>query len=182
MGVRSLFVLAVLLAAAMAVPRMASTQDARAALSRFAGRFDNPLADDGASKIANAIETGISEMHAMRRFIAQRRLRENNPPIPAIELSVTGSGLMVDLSGGRRHATHAFDTWVSSLAPDGGRVEVLHRFANGQLIQAFRERNGGAEHVFALSPDGSELELTATITSPHIPRAISYSMTLQRAN
>src|SRR5262245_25038513 len=115
--VRFFFALAVLLSAMIAAPRMAVTQDARAALSRFTGTSDNPLAEDGARKISDATESGIAEMHAMRRFIAERRLRENNPPIPRIELSLTGTGIVVDLSAGRRHTTRAFDTWVMSAEP-----------------------------------------------------------------
>lgn len=172
-----------LVAAAVAAPHIAATQpSARVALERFAGRFENPLADDGASAIEQAIEAGIAEMHAMRRLIAERRLKENNPPISRMEFAVTGEGLMVGYADGRRHLTAALDTWTQSLTPDGSRVDVLHRFVGGRLVQALRERNGGAEHVFVLSPDGRELEMQATITSPHIPRPIRYAMTLERVN
>jgi hypothetical protein len=180
--VRALLVVMLLVAAIVAAPHIAATQvDVHSALARFEGRFVNPLPDDGAAAIERAIASGVAEMNAMRRFIAERRLRENNPPIPMVEVDVSGTGLTVGYTGGRRHATTALDMWVESLAPDGGRLEVRHRFSNGCLIQGLRERHGGAEHVFVLSADGQQLEMRATITSPHIPRPISYAFALERA-
>lgn len=181
-SVRFLSFIFLLCAVITSSPERASTQpDAQAILARFEGTFDNPAPDDGAAAIERAITEGIADMNAMRRLIAQRRLVENNPPIPSVSVSREGRRIIVDYARGRRHTTPGLGRWVPSRAPDGGRVEVSHRVDDGRLVQAFRERNGGAEHVFSLSEDGARLEMTATITSPHIPRPISYALTLDRA-
>jgi hypothetical protein len=180
--VRKLSFALVLCATLVALPGHAAMQSgADATLARYEGRFVNPAADDGRAAIERAIAAGIADMNVMRRFIAERRLLENNPPIPAVNVRVAGDGLIVDYSGGRRHVTPSLDTWVRTRAPDGGSLEVRHRFSNGRLIQAFREPNGGAEHVFKLSSDGTRLTLKATISSPHIPHPIAYQLVLTRA-
>jgi hypothetical protein len=103
-----------------------------------------------------------------------------NPPIPSVTITPRGEGLVIDYTGGRRNETQQLGTFASNPTADGGTVDVKHDVIGNRIRETYRERRGGAVHLFSLSGDGRELTLEATIRSPHLPAPISYSLVFER--
>lgn len=168
------------LVAALPVP--ARTQSgASTVLQRFEGRYENPLPDGGGARIRDAIEGVVVDMAPLRQNVARRRLLESDPPIPRITITTAGDGLVVDYTRGRRNETPRLGTFAPNPSAGGGSIDVKHDVVGSRLRETYRERRGGAVHLFSLSPDARQLTLEATIRSPHLPRAIVYTLVFERA-
>jgi hypothetical protein len=175
----ALVVAALALVASVASP--ASTQSNGAAvLQRFAGTYRSRLPDGGGALIRAAIESVVVDMAPARESIARRRLLASDPPIPSVTITPRGEGLVIDYTGGRRNETQQLGTFASNPTADGGTVDVKHDVIGSRIRETYRERRGGAVHLFSLSGDGRELTLEATIRSPHLPAPISYSLVFER--
>lgn len=171
--------LALALMAALASP--ASTQPAGSAvLQRFAGTYRSRLPDGGGALIRAAIEGVVVDMAPARESIARRRLLASDPPIPSVTITPRGEGLVIDYTGGRRNETPSLGTFAPNPTADGGTVDVKHDVVGNRIRETYRERRGGAVHLFSLSGDARELTLEATIRSPHLPAPITYTLVFER--
>lgn len=167
------------LVATLASP--ASTQSNGAAvLQRFAGTYRSRLPDGGGALIRAAIEGVVVDMAPARESIARRRLLASDPPIPSVTITPRGDGLVIDYTGGRRNETPSLGTFAPNPTADGGTVDVKHDVVGNRIRETYRERRGGAVHLFSLSGDGRELTLEATISSPHLPASITYTLAFER--
>jgi len=169
----------VALAGAFAPHASTQTEDA-SVLRRFAGTYRNPLTDGGGERIRSAIELVVGDMAPLRQSVARRRLVESDPPIPRITITLVGEGLVVDYTRGRRNETPRLGTFAENPSAGGGTIDVKHEVVGNRLRETYRERRGGAVHLFGLSADGRELSLEATIRSPHLPRPIVYTLVFER--
>ncbi len=172
---------ATLVVAGLAWAPPARTQSVPPApLARFVGSYRNAIADGSAASIREAIETVIAPMPEVRRRIAHRRLIASSPAIRGITMTSDGEGWVVDYGRGRRNATPRLGVFAENPAAGGGTVDVKHELVGDSLRETYRERRGGAVHLFALSNGGRTLTLEATIRSPHLPGPIRYEVTLER--
>ena len=119
-------------------------------------------------------------MAPARESIARRRLLASDPPIPSVTITPRGDGLVIDYTGGRRNETPSLGTFAPNPTADGGTVDVKHDVVGNRIRETYRERRGGAVHLFSLSGDGRELTLEATISSPHLPASITYTLAFER--
>jgi hypothetical protein len=176
------FVVTTLAGSAMLVPTASMQPAPDPVLRRFAGTYRNLLADHGNERIRTAIDGVVTQMGAMRQSLARTRLIASDPPIPRITITPLGEGLVIDYTHGRRNETPRLGTFAANRTAGGGTVEVMHEVVGNRLRETYRERRGGAVHLFDLSPDGRELAFEATIRSPHLPGPIVYALTFQRAH
>jgi hypothetical protein len=57
---------------------------------------------------------------------------------------------------------------------------VAAQVGKDQMIQTFKNDEGERTNVYKLSPDGKSLTLSATVKSPKLPKALTYSISFGR--
>lgn len=149
-------------------------------VARFAGTYRNRVDDGGEAIIRTAIELGVASMAPVRRSLAHRHLLVSDPPIARLTITPEGEGLSIAYRHDRHNRTARLGTFADNRAVGGGAVQVKHEVVGQRLRETYRESRGGAVHEFVLSPDGRTLHFEATITSRHLPSAISYRLEFAR--
>lgn len=134
----------------------------------------------GMDDIHAAILACTADMNFITRPIARYKLTNVNPAYQKITLSITPQQVSVKL-----------DDRVPILMPgngqeapwtreDGEKFMVAAHPQGNELVQTFRNDEGARTNVFKLSPDGKTLTLYVTVTSPRIPKPLTYTMTFGR--
>ena len=132
--------------------------------------------------VATAINAAVARMSFVTRPIARGRLTRTNAPYERIVISYSTS--QVSLTFDRRAAivTPANGTPTAWTREDGERFMVSTEWENGRLEQTFRADDGSRENVFTLSGDGATLTMNVTVTSPRLPRPLTYKLVYIRAS
>ncbi|GLH73625.1 hypothetical protein GETHLI_21270 [Geothrix limicola] len=130
--------------------------------------------------IAAAINTTVADMNFIKRPIARGRLTKLNPAYQKVAITISGAGVDVKLDD--RAPIHmppggAAAPWTRE---DGEKFMVAAQVSGDQLIQTFKNDEGERTNVFKLSPDGKVLTLSATVKSPKLPKALTYSISFGR--
>lgn len=160
------------------VPSRGSAQNP--VVERFVGSYRCELPDGGRAVIERAVDEGIAEMPGLRHRIARRRILEGDTPIPTITIARNGSGVVIDLTHGRRNASPRLGVFFTSHSATGDAIQVKHDVVGDRLRETYRDPDGGAVHWLDLSADGRRLRFSATITSPHLPGPIPYQLRFER--
>ena len=155
------------------VPLLATLTLAAQSLS---GTWHQTKTDD----IPAAIERCISGMFFIKRPIARGRLTKLNPAYKKVTLTLSDREVVVQLEDRAPIHMPANGQSVSWTREDGEVFQVAAHLNGNQLIQTFKNEDGERTNVFQMSPDGHTLTLGATVKSPQLPRALTYTITFGR--
>ncbi|CAN5616948.1 hypothetical protein BH23GEM7_BH23GEM7_22310 [soil metagenome] len=131
--------------------------------------------------INQAIERGIAGMNFVTRPVARGRLRKTNEPFGAITISRTPAEVAIATDGGAPVVTPADGSAVRWRREDGEVFQVSTALRDGVLRQTFVADDGQRENALSLSADGDTLTMRVTVTSPRLPRPVSYRLVYLRA-
>jgi hypothetical protein len=160
------------------LPNAAQADPSPASLT---GRWQNVADDDGRSAIHRAIDEAIEPMNFITEPIARGRLRDNNPPVPFLEIRRTDGEVAVQLGRSHRYEAPVGGPATQGTSPAGDDVRVRHRVRDGALVQHVHASRGKSTMVFKPSEDGSHLKVVMTIESSHLPRDVRYTLRFERS-
>jgi hypothetical protein len=127
-----------------------------------------------------AIQACTADMNFITRPIARYKLTNVNPAYQKITLSITPQQVSVKLDDRNPILMPASGQEAPWTREDGDKFQVAAHLGQGQLTQTFRNDEGARTNVFHLSPDGKILTLSVTVTSPRVPKPLTYTITFGR--
>ncbi len=139
--------------------------------------LDTAASDD----IEKAIEAAVEGMFF--KSVARKRLRKVNvPPYQRIVISYTQTE--VNITTDRRAAikTPANGRPVNWTRENGEKFKVSTVWEGGKLKQTFQGKEGQRVNLYSLSADGKRLTMEVGVTSPKLPRPLTYKMVYQRVS
>ena len=149
-------------------------------LSAQAQSLDGLWHRTGMDDIHAAIQACTADMNFITRPIARYKLTNVNPAYQKITLSITPQQVSVKLDDRNPILMPGNGQEAPWTREDGEKFQVAAHVGQGQLTQTFRNDEGARTNVFRLSPDGKTLTLFVTVTSPRIPKPLTYTMTFGR--
>jgi hypothetical protein len=152
-----------------------------AALAAFTGTYRLEDAAAVGKAIEQAIEQAIAPMNVITRTVARGRLRETNSPYQVVVFDIRDGAIRFTRDGGNPVLSDAVGTPVPWKREDGKLYEVTQAADGTTLRQCFRAEDGSRTNLFSLSEDAGRLTVAVTVTSPKLPKPLTYSMTLARA-
>lgn len=146
--------------------------------SGFVGTFN--AARQSEPHIEQAIEKAVAEMNFVTRPIARGRLKKTNPAYQRIRIGQEGAQISIQFDERKPVQMPADGSAIRWTREDGEVFDVSATHEGGALLQRFKAEDGERINRFSLSPDGAELTLDVTITSPRLPAPVKYTLTYQR--
>jgi hypothetical protein len=175
--------LAGVLALAAALPADASAQQS----SQLRGTWvlNREASDDVPAKIVDATRG----MNRIVGPVARRRLRATNTPYPRMVVHYDGQNVRIEMHERPTAASPANGQpvlWDRNTGQSCARVsedcvQLTTEWQGGRLVQTFRPEDGERRNVFAVGPDGDTLTMAVTVTSPRLPRPLTYTLVFDRA-
>ena len=149
-------------------------------LSAQAQSLDGLWHRTGMDDIHAAIQACTADMNFITRPIARYKLSNVNPAYQKITLSITPQQVSVKLDDRNPILMPGNGQEAPWTREDGEKFMVAAHVQGNQLIQTFQNDEGHRTNVFHVSPDGKTLTLFVTVTSPKIPKPLTYTMTFGR--
>ena len=136
------------------------------------------------------INEAIARMNVVVRQIARPRLRSTNVAYPRITMFYDNDNVRVDMQGRPSVSSPANgqpvlwqrETGRTCTPMRGDCVQVTTEWENGTLEQTFRAEDGQRVNVYTVSADGNTLTMNVTVTSPRLPRPLTYRLVYNRAS
>lgn len=136
----------------------------------------------GSDNVAAAINTAVARMNFVTRPIARGRLTRTNQPYRRIVIGYTPQQVTMTFDQRAAIVTPANGTPIKWRREDGEMLDVSTEWENGVLEQTFKADDGQRVNRYTLSDDGHTLTMHVTITSPRLPRPLTYKLLFARAS
>jgi hypothetical protein len=131
------------------------------------------------SKAEAAVEAVVSEMNALSRGIARRRLLDSSQPAKSMKLRLDGKSVRAVFDGRSYEATVGGSS-VRVTGPSGDPLDFKVRMKNEQLMLSFSGGKGGKKYVLRPTRDG-RVQMRVTIHSSSLPKSVVYQLTYKRS-
>lgn len=171
--------LAVVLAVAPALAASAAPAIAASAAPTLNGRFVRVASES--DNVNKAIDKAVAELNFVIRPIAHSRLEKTNVPYETIALAVGPKEVSITLDERAPLLTPASGTSVKWKREDGELFDVSTALKGNRLEQRFVAPDGSRLNSYTLDASGKKLTMAVTITSPKLPRPLTYEQVYQRA-
>jgi hypothetical protein len=167
---RSAYYLAVLLVLGLSTA-------ARAEEPTWVGIFVNDEQSD--ADIQKAIEAATADMNFITRPIARSRLKKTNSLAHRIAITRQGETITVRFDQRKPAGMPADGGVVKWTGEDGEQFDVFARAGDDRLVQTFKAEDG--QRVNSFTPeDAQRLRLEVQVTSPRLPKPLSYTVRYRR--
>lgn len=138
----------------------------------------NTAASDDVDK---AIEALVKEVFSWGRSRARNRLRKTNvPPYQRIVISYTEAEVSIATDQRLPLRTPLDGTRVDWTRDDGEKLKVSTVWESGKLKRTFKGEEGQRVNTYSISADGKTLTMQVSVTSPRLPRPLTYKLVYQR--
>jgi hypothetical protein len=135
---------------------------------------------EGSDDINRAIEQAVASMNFVTRPIARSRLRKVNVPYRTLRISHTPAQVTTIPDARAPVVSPGDGSTVKWRREDGELFDVSTSWEGASLRQSFKADDGQRVNVYSLSPDGRTLTMHVTVTSPRLPKPITYSLRYAR--
>lgn len=168
-----------LLAAAFLLAPPAVPAAAHAQAGSIAGSW---VLDRAASdNVDRAIATAVKDMNFVTRPIARGRLQKTNQPYQQVSIATAGANTVVTIDKQPARQAPSDGTPIDWTRADGEKMKLSMRWEDGRLIETFKPEDGQRVNAYSLSPDGQTLTMNVTITSPRLPKPLTYRLAFRKA-
>ena len=154
------------------------TTAARAEDPSWVGVFVNDEQSDAG--IQKAIEAAVADMNFLTRPIARSRLKKTNSMAKRIVISRQGETISVRFDERKPAEMPADGSAVKWTGEDGEQFDVFARTDDGRLVQTFKAEDGQRVNAFT-AEDAQRLTLEVQVTSPRLPKPLTYAVRYKRA-
>ena len=135
---------------------------------------------EGSDDINRAIEQGIASMNFLTRPIARSRLKKVNTPYRTLRISHTPAQVTTVADERAPVISPSDGSSVKWRREDGEVFDVSTTWEGASLRQSFSADDGQRVNVYSLSSDSRTLTLHVTVTSPRLPKPITYALKYAR--
>lgn len=133
--------------------------------------------------VLQQINAAVNRMNFVTRPIARGRLNRTNQPYQRLVIDFTTQQVSVTMDQRAAIATPANGTPIKWTRPEDNEVlDVSTEWENGALEQTFKAEDGQRVNSYSVSADGSTLTMNVTVTSPRLPRPLTYKLVYNRAS
>ena len=150
----------------------------RAEESSWVGVFVNDEQSDAG--IQKAIEAATADMNFITRPIARSRLKKTNTMAHRIAITRQAETVTVRFDERKPAEMPADGNVVKWTGEDGEQFDVFARTDNGRLVQTFKAEDGQRVNSFT-AEDAQRLTLEVQVTSPRLPKPLTYTVHYKRA-
>jgi len=130
--------------------------------------------------VMTAINAAVNRMNFVTRPIARGRLNRTNQPYQRLVIDFSQSQVSITMDQRAVITSPANGTPIKWTREDGEVLDVSTEWENGQLEQTFKAEDGQRVNVFSV--DGDTLTMNVTVTSPRLPRPLTYKLVYNRAS
>ena len=124
-----------------------------------------------------AVERAVAPLNVVVRQIARPRLRRTNQPYGRIVLNWSPTEVSITTDARSAIRTSPAGTAIRWRRPEDGEwLNVSTIWQGERLQQTFAAEDGQRVNLYTLSPDGRTLTLDVTVTSPRLPRPLTYRL------
>jgi len=146
--------------------------------------FSNSFIFVGGAKertaLDEAIERSLDGMIFIAKPIARPKLRKASRILPSFSFEFP-EGWIRSLTPGNPVAMSRDSGEVARFTSgDGEQLRLSQRFLGLKLVQDFSSSEGTRRNEYSISPNGSTMGLTVTITSSKLPQPLVYKLTYQK--
>jgi hypothetical protein len=151
---------------------------ARAEEPYWIGTFVNDEQSDAG--VQKAIEAAVADMNFITRPIARSRLKKTNSMAHRIAIVRQGETISVRFDERKPAEMPADGSVVKWTGEDGEQFDVFARVENARLVQTFKAEDGQRVNSFS-ADDPQRLALEVQVTSPRLPKPLTYTVRYRRA-
>jgi hypothetical protein len=151
---------------------------ARAEDPAWVGVFVNDEQSDAG--VQKAIEAAIADMNFITRPVARSRLKKTNTLAHRITITRQAETITVRFDERKPAEMPADGRAVKWTGEDGEQFDVFARADDARLVQTFKAEDG--QRVNSFTPeDAQRLTLEVQVTSPRLPKPLTYTVVYKRA-
>lgn len=151
---------------------------ARAEEPTWVGVFVNDEQSDAG--VQQAIEAAVADMNFLTRPIARSRLKKTNSLAHQIAITRQAATITVRFDERKPAEMPAEGGVVKWTGEDGEQFDVFARAEDARLVQTFKADDGQRVNTFT-PEDAQRLTLQVQITSPRLPKPLTYTVHYRRA-
>ena len=129
-----------------------------------------------APDLAKVIDAVVASMNFLARPIARSRLAHTNTAYGTLRIDQQPAEILIQTDQRAPQRMPADGQPVEWTREDGERFVISARRERGDLVQTFQARDGERTNVFHLDPASHTLTLSVTVTSPRLPRPLTYAL------
>jgi hypothetical protein len=129
--------------------------------------------------VAQAIQNVTSQMGFFKQGIAQKRLTATNVPAQTLVITQTVNDITIQADGGQAIKTPLNGTPVTVTREDGSQVQAASVWQGSMLQRSFTAQDGVRTNSYRLS--GNTLTESVQVTSPELPRPLTYQLIYHKA-
>jgi hypothetical protein len=144
----------------------------------WVGVFVNDEQSDAG--ILQAIDAAVADMNFITRPIARSRLKKTNSLAHRITIARQGETISVRFDERKPAEMPADGSVVKWTGEDGEQFDVFARVESSRLVQTFKAEDGQRVNSFS-AEDAQRLTLEVQVTSPRLPKPLTYSVHYKRA-
>jgi hypothetical protein len=153
---------------------------ARAQAGTIAGTYTFDRA--GSDNVDKAIATAVKDMNFVTRPIARGRLQKTNQPYQQVTIGTSGANTVVTIDKLPARQAPSDGTPVNWTRPaDGDKLKLSMQWDSTRLVETLKAEDGQRVNAYSLSPDGATLTMNVTITSPRLPKPVTYRLAYKKA-
>jgi len=164
----------VILTFALALPLLAQAADAP-----IAGTFVYTGGEAQKQSQQKAIEEGTKGMFPIAIPIARGEISKRNQVATRLQIAVAENRVSTN-EGGAPATSPADGTAIDFVSNKGEKVKLRQKLEGRSLDQSFATKRGTRQNVYVIGADDKTLTLQVNISSPQLPRVISYTLTYKR--
>lgn len=157
---------------------LALSPAARADEPSWVGVFVNDEKSDAG--VPQAIEAAIADMNFLTRSVARGRLKKTNSLSQRIAIARQAETIVVRFDERKPAEMPADGSVVKWTGEDGEQFDVHARAEAGRLVQTFKADDGQRVNTF-IAEDAQRLTLEVQVTSPRLPKPLTYTVHYRRA-
>lgn len=150
---------------------------ARAEDPSWVGVFVNDEQSDAG--IQKAIEAATADMNFLTRPIARSRLKKTNALAQRIAITRQAETISVRFDQRKPAEMPADGSVVKWTGEDGEQFDVFASTEDGRLVQTFKAGDGQRVNAFRVE-DAQRLTLEVQVTSPRLPKPLTYTVRYRR--
>jgi hypothetical protein len=132
---------------------------------------------DAAPDLPKVIEAATASMNFITRPIARSRLNKTNEVYQTVRIEREAGTISIQYGQRQPQRMPADGSTVAWTREDGEKFLISARAERDDLVQTYKAEDGERTNVFHVDPDSRILTLKVTVTSPRLPRPVSYAIT-----
>jgi hypothetical protein len=149
--------------------------------ARFSGTYKYAGTPEQEQARAASIEAAISGMSSFAKGTARSRITASTQILPSYSFSFEPGRIKV-LPQGRPQAVSGDKGEPAEYVYNGKKSTLTQVIAGNKITQLFDSGDGKRQNEFTFSPDGQQMTLKVTLTTPRLTSPVVYSLSYKKVD